>query len=206
MLTVHHLGVSQSDRVVWLLEELGLPYNLVWYDRTAERMAPPAYLALHPAAVAPVIQDGDLVLSESEAILPYVCHRHAGGRLTVAPEAVNYPDYLYWMALSNNLLGLFFARMAANDQSPPVLMQILQRRQDGYLAFLEQTLAKHDYLAGDAFTCADIMSLFLLRNPAVLAGRDAPHTQAWIARLTARPAFIKADAIAGPEATRPVEA
>lgn len=203
MLVVHHLGVSQSDRVVWLLEELGLPYDLVWHRRTAEGSAPPSFLALHPAATAPVIQDGDLVLSESEAILPYICHRHGGGRLTTPPEAPNYPDYLYWMALNNNLLGVFFAKAAKTPATPAVLTQILQRREDGYLRFTEQTLAKRDYLAGDEFTCADIMNLFLLRNPGTLGDREMPHTRAYVERLCQRPAYVKADAIAGVQATPP---
>ena len=203
MLTVHHLGVSQSDRVVWLLEELGIPYKLVWHRRTAEGVAPPSLLALHPAATAPIIEDGELVLSESEAILPFICHRYAGGRLTVAPDAPNYPDYLYWMALNNNLLGLFFAKRAANESTPPQLMQVIKRREDGYLKFLEQTLATRDYLAGDEFTCADILSIFMLRNPALYAGREATNTLAYVQRLTERPAYIRADAIAGPAANPP---
>jgi glutathione S-transferase len=206
VLTVHHLANSQSDRVVWLLEELGLPYRLVWYQRTAEGAAPASYLALHPAATAPVIEDGDRVLSESEAILPYICHRHAGGRLTVPPEAPNYPDYLYWMALSNNLLGIFFAKRTATEATPLPLMQIIHRREQGYLSFLEQTLEGQDYLAGDEFTCADIMSLFLLRNPRSLEGGDGANRLAWVDRLSRRPAYIKANAIAGPGATPPVDA
>src|ERR1700744_4508242 len=86
MITIYHLGVSQSDRVVWLMEELGLPYQLKWFDRDQDRLAPPEYVALHPAAMAPVIKDGDLVLAESVAIVQYIAHRHGGGRLTVPPD------------------------------------------------------------------------------------------------------------------------
>ena len=203
MITVHHLGVSQSERVVWLMEELGLPYELVWHRRTPDGGAPTSYLALHPAATAPIIKDGDLMLCESEAILPYICHRHAGGRLTVAASAPNYPDYLYWMALNNNLLGIFFAKRTSNESSPPVLMQILKRREDGYLRFAEQTLAQRPYLAGDEFTCADIMSFFFLRNPRTLGDRDLPYTRAYVERVNKRPAFVKADSIAGPAANPP---
>ena len=74
MIIIHHLGVSQSDRVVWLMEELGLPYQLKWYNRGEDRLAPSAYLALHPAATAPVIQDGDAVLTESAVVLEHICH------------------------------------------------------------------------------------------------------------------------------------
>ena len=204
MLIVHHLGVSQSDRVVWLMEELALPYKLVWHSRGPDGAAPASYLALHPAATAPIIEDGDLALSESAAILPYICNRHAGGRLTVAPDAPNYADYLYWMTLNNNILGLFIAEMVATEASPPMLMQVLKRRDDGYARFLEQTLAKHPYLAGDAFTCADIMSLYCIRSPRMLGKRDdLPNTRAYLDRIQQRPAFIKAEAIAGAAAAPP---
>src|SRR6185436_16999799 len=76
MITIHHLGVSQSDRVVWLMEELGLPYHLKWYKRGPDLLAPPEFLALHPAATAPIIEDGDMLLAESGAIVEYICHRH----------------------------------------------------------------------------------------------------------------------------------
>src|SRR5215475_10221658 len=97
VITLHHLGVSQSDRVVWLMEELGVPYRLRWYRRTETGLAPDAYLALHPAATAPVIEDDGKVLTESAVILEYICHRYAAGRLTVSPRQPNYTDYLYWM-------------------------------------------------------------------------------------------------------------
>src|SRR5215471_6940765 len=97
MITIHHLGVSQSDRIVWLMEELGLPYQLKWYRRGPDRLAPADFLALHPAATAPIIQDGDTVLAESGAIVEYICHRYAGARLPFRPEHPNYADSLYWI-------------------------------------------------------------------------------------------------------------
>jgi hypothetical protein len=102
MITIQHLGVSQSDRIVWLMEELGLPYELKWYKRGPDRLAPSEFLALHPAATAPIVEDCDTLLAESGAIVEYICHRHAGGRLTVRPEQPNYADYLYWMHFNNN--------------------------------------------------------------------------------------------------------
>jgi glutathione S-transferase len=85
MITIHHLGVSQSERIVWLMEELGLPYRLKWYDRMANRLAPPEFLKLHPTAMAPVIEDDGRVLVESAVTTEYLCHRYAGGRFTVRP-------------------------------------------------------------------------------------------------------------------------
>ena len=111
MITIHHLGMSQSDRIVWLMEELNLPYSLKWYDRK-DQLAPPEYLALHPASTAPVIDDDGRVLAESAVIVEYICHRYAGGALTVAPTQPNYAEYLYWMHFNNNVQGLFFAKLA----------------------------------------------------------------------------------------------
>lgn len=102
MLTVHHLGISQSERIVWLCEELSIPYQLVRYDRDpVTRLAPAEYKALHPFETAPVITDGTVVLSESGAIIEYIVARYGKGRLTVRPDAPNYADYLFWLHFAN---------------------------------------------------------------------------------------------------------
>ena len=142
MITIHHLGVSQSDRIVWLMEELNLPYKLKWYDRK-DGLAPPEYLALHPASTAPVIEDDDRVLTESAAILEYICHRYAGGKLTVGPTQPNYSDYLYWMHFNNNVQGLFFAKLAlggAPDAQAQGAGGFIKRREDEYFGYLDQRL------------------------------------------------------------------
>lgn len=204
MLKIHHLGVSQSDRVVWLMEELGLPYELVWHRRTAEGSMPASYAALHPAATAPVIQDGDRTLAESAVILEYICHTHAGGRMTLGPKDAAYYDYLYWMQLNNNVLGLFFAKLAQGSQPPTTLSAILKRREDGYARLLDQTLADRPFLCGDDLTCADIMVLYGLRSPRMLGGReDTPNVTAYVERLSRRPAYIRAMDLVGPQATPP---
>lgn len=211
MITIHHLGISQSDRVVWLMEELGLPYKLKWYNRKADRLAPDDFLALHPAATAPIIEDGERVLPESGAILEYICHKYAGGKLTVRPEQPNYADYLYWMHWHNNVLGLYFAKRALQAQQPlgPEAQRVdglVKRRERGYYTFLEQRLGKVPYLAGPDFTCADVMVMFDLSSLALFGGRtidDLPHTLAYVKRIGARPAYIKAMQIAGPKATPP---
>ena len=204
MLTIHHLGVSQSDRIVWLMEELGLPYKLVWHSRGPDNLAPASYMALHPAATAPVVQDGDKMLSESAAIVEYVCHTHAGGRLTVPPGHPRYFDYLYWMQLNNNILGLFFTRLALAGQTEGVLAQMVQRREDGYARFAEQALAESPFLAGDELSCADILGLYCLRSPRMLGARtDMPNTRAYLERIAQRPAYAKAEAIAGVTAVPP---
>ena len=105
MITVHHLGVSQSERIVWLCEELGLPYKLQRYDRDpTTRFALANYKALHPMGIAPVITDGALVLAESGAIVEYLIGRHGGGRLAVRADQANFTDYLYWFHFANGTM------------------------------------------------------------------------------------------------------
>jgi glutathione S-transferase len=142
VLIIHHLGVSQSDRVVWLMEELGLPYEMVWHRRGEDGLAPASYLALHPAATAPVVQDGDRILCESAAIVEHVCHKYAGGRLTVSPDQPNYYDYVYWMHFNNNILGLFFAKLALGDHPEGTVAEFVQRREDGYARLVDQNAGR----------------------------------------------------------------
>jgi len=210
MLTIHHLGVSQSDRVVWLMEELGLPYKLVWHDRGPDGLAPPEYLALHPAATAPVVEDGDLVLAESAVILEHVCHRHAGGRLTVGPERPEYEEYLYWMHFNNNVQGLFFAKLAMGARQDGAERErvagFIKRREDAYYRHLDRRLGESPYLAGPELTCADVMVAFNVTELPLFGGRtieDLPNVRAYVARLEQRPAYARAMGIAGPKAVRP---
>lgn len=210
MITIYHLGVSQSDRVVWLMEELGLPYRLEWFDRGPDRLAPAEYLALHPAATAPVIRDGDRVLTESAAILEYICQIHGEGRLSVGPSQPNYPDYLYWMHFNNNVQGMFFARRALQRAGlDPEGDTFIRRREGQFFGYLEQRLGQSEHLAGSAFTCADIMVAFNLTTLPRFGGRkldDLPNTLAYVERICARPAYVRAMAIAGPAAVAPPKA
>jgi len=208
LITIHHLGVSQSDRIVWLMEELGLPYKLKWYDRGADGLMPPEYLALHPAATAPVIEDGDLVLTESAAICEYVSQRYGKGRLSVAVDRPNYPDYLYFMHFNNNVQGMFFAKLAARaaqSEGGPVA-GVIKRREDGYYRYLDQQLGRNEYVAGPDFTCADVMVTFNLTSLSRFGGRtidDLPNVLSYVGRIVKRPAYVKAMQIAGPTAVRP---
>jgi len=210
LLVVHHLGVSQSDRIVWLMEELGLPYELRWYDRGADGLMPPEYARLHPASTAPVVEDDGRVLSESAAILEYVCHRYAGGKLTVSPAQPNYFDYVYWMHFNNNAQGLFFARLALGNASGPDAERVrgfIERRERGYYGHLEQRLGAVPYLAGFDLTCADVMVAFNLTELPLFGGRsvaDLPNVGAYVKRIEARPAYRRAMEIAGPNAKRPL--
>jgi glutathione S-transferase len=208
MITIYHLGVSQSDRIVWLMEELGLPYHLEWFDRGPDRLAPPEYLALHPAAMAPVIRDGERMLAESTAIVQYIAHQHGGGRLTVAPEADHYADYLYWLQFNNNALSGYFVKMAlaGSGHDGGIVGKLARRRTEGLFRQMNDHLAVHPYLAGDAFSLADLMCGFAVITMPKLGGLsidDLPHVQQYAQRLAHRPAWQKAMAIAGPQAKRP---
>jgi glutathione S-transferase len=212
MITIHHLGVSQSDRIVWLMEELDLPYELQWYDRGSDFLAPPEYRALHPAGTAPVITDGDLVMAESTAIVEYISQRYGEGKLSVGVSEPDYPHYLYWMQFNNNLQSALFTKLAAQSAgaepaTDSLIMTTTLRREEGIYRALEQRLEQSDYLGGPGFSCADIMSLFNLTSLAMLGARELddslPSTKAYVERVSARPAYQKAMAIAGPTASRP---
>jgi glutathione S-transferase len=209
MITIYHLGVSQSDRIVWLMEELGLPYRLEWFDRGPDRLAPPEYVALHPAAMAPVIRDGEQLLAESTAIVQYIAHRYGGGRLTVAPASPHYADYLYWLQFNNNALnGVFVQSALANSGHDGGLIgKVANRRTEGLYQHMNQHLANKTHLAGEEFTLADLMSGFaLITMPQLGMGRtldDLPNVQRYAHRLTQRAAWQKAMSIAGPQARRP---
>ena len=208
MITVYHLGRSQSDRIVWLMEELGLPYNLEWFDRGEDQLAPQAYRDLHPVGTSPIIRDGDTVLSESAAICEYVSQKYGNGALSVQPTDKHYADYLYWMQFNANVQSVFFAKISVGDSAEPSrALAMLQRREDAYYQFLDEQLGKYPFIAGDKLSCADIMAVFNLTTLALFGGRpvdDLANVQAYVARIQKRPAYIKAMAIAGPSATAPV--
>ena len=212
MITIYHLGASQSDRIVWLMEELNLPYKLEWFDRGADMLAPAEYRALHPVGTSPIIRDGDRVMAESAAIVEYISQRYGQAKLSIAPSDDNYPDYLYWMQFNNNLQQLFFSKLAMGNAAATegggaeIVKNMTKRREDAYYHYLNDRLATSVYLAGNAFSCADIMVMFNLTALPLFGGRaidDLEHVKAYVERIAQRPAYIKAMAIAGPAASRP---
>lgn len=207
MLIVHHLGRSQSERVVWACEELGLPYELKIYKRQPTGAAPPEYKALHPFGSAPVIQDGDVVMGESGAIVEYLCRKHAKGKLAVEPSAKNFADYLYWFHFAN---GTFVpgGMMAMSAPTPipgfdPAERERMRRhRYDRSFDMVETRLGAMPYLAGDEFTAADIMMFYPLTRMRTTIPRDvsnSPNTLAYFQRIAARPAFQRAMQKGDPE-------
>jgi glutathione S-transferase len=206
MLTVHHLEISQSDRIVWLCEELGLDYELKIYRRQpGNRAAPDEYKAASPTGTAPYITDGDVVLGESGAIVDYLITRHGNGRLRPGPDHPDYVDYLYWFHYANGSLmptGFFDVIGARQGRiAPDKPGGGLYLRGDRAFASVNARLAKVPYLAGSEFTAADIMSLFPLTTMRTLSGRDITgldHLKAYLKRISERPALQRAMAKGDP--------
>lgn len=200
MLTIHHLGKSQSERIAWLCEELGVEYTLVHHARDAVTMlSPPALKALHPLGAAPVITDGDLVLAESGAIVEYIIHKHGGGRLALGPDHPDYAAYLYWFHYANGglqpVMGRNMILRRLNLPADNPVGAAMRERLDRALKHVEARLAEAPFLAGNEFTAADIMSVFSLStmryfNPVDLSPH--PAIRAYLARIAARPAYQRA--------------
>ncbi len=198
MLTVHHLGISQSDRILWLCEELGIPYEMVKYDRDpTTRLAPAAYKALHPSGTAPVITDGDLTLGESGAIVDYIVAKYGDGRLTLKPSDPDFANYLYWYHSANgSLMPHVMMKMGGGPMA-----EAIGGRVDRGLKALNDRLATATWLAGEQFTVADIMTAFPLTTARLFVPMDLspyPNILAYLQRIGARPAFQRAMAKGDP--------
>ncbi|WP_341895938.1 glutathione S-transferase family protein [Ferrovibrio terrae] len=199
MLTVHHLGVSQSERIVWLCEELGIPYELKLYQRLPTKQAPPEYNALHPMGLAPVITDDDLVLAESGAVVDYILGTYGNGRLRPGPADAGFADYLYWFHFANGsfqpavMRVLITQRLGAAPDHPAAAIGV--KRLGMMLAMLDARLKDNTWLAGAAFTAADIMPVFTLTTMRHYAPYDLtpyPNILSYLQRVAARPAYQRA--------------
>jgi glutathione S-transferase len=212
MLVVHHLGISQSDRIVWLCEELGIPYELVHYQRdSVTRLAPPEYRALHPFGTAPVINDGDLVLGESGAIIEYIIAKYGDGRLAVSVDQPKFAEYLFWFHFANgSVMPSSMIDLVINmvgESAPPGVASALRQRSERAFAMIESRLADVPYLVGDEFTAADIIMLFPLSTMREFSPRDMtpyPNIRAYLQRIAARPAYRRAMAKADPGYSPPM--
>lgn len=207
MLTIYHLETSRSERVVWLMEELGLAYTLQVFPREPTGAAPEALRAIHPLGKAPVIRDGDTVLAESGAIVDYIVHRHGGGRLAVRPDAPSYARYLYWLhfaeasLMSLLLIALVLSRVA-EARASPVTARIGERMKQ-MLNFVDSALGDGPWFAGAEFTAADVMMVFPFTTMRHFLAYDlAPYAAigAYLQRIEARPAYRRAMGRAAPRA------
>ena len=200
MLTIHHLGKSQSERIIWLCEELGLPYALKHYKRDPVTMlSPPELKTLHPLGAAPVITDGELVLAESGAIMEYIIAKHGNGRLALGLAHPNFAPYLYWLHFANANLqpimgrNMILRRLKLPENDPTLLA--MQGRLERALDLLETRLRDAFYLAGDEFTAADIMMVFTLTTMRIFVPLDLGpyvHIKAYLHRIGERAAYQRA--------------
>ncbi len=217
MITVHHLNDSRSQRVLWLLEELGLPYEIKHYQRDRKTMlAPPELRAVHPLGKSPVVTDGKITVAESGAIVEYLVDRE-GGALRPAAGTPEFLRYRYWLhfaegsAMPPLLLKLvfdkvasapmpFFAKPIARGIAAKVLASFVTPNLERQLDFMESELAQRPWFAGKEFTAADIQMSFAIEAAAQRAGLDAsrPKLMDWLKRIHARPAYRTALERGGP--------
>jgi glutathione S-transferase len=204
MLTVHHLNNSRSLRIVWLCEELGLDYKLVRHQRNPETQRSPDSLnQIHPLGKAPTIEHGGQIIVETDAIIEYICHKLAAGRLSHGPNSPEYGEYLQWLAFSEGTLmpGLVFDLIYAwtGDGNATLKgfydVEIAKNHQ-----YLEDTLTNREYILKSGFSAADV-NLGWTLEMSECRGRLKPHArlQAYLARLRARAGYKHAIERGGPQ-------
>ena len=205
MITVHHLENSRSQRILWMLEELGLPYEIRRYERDRKTMlAPPELRRVHPLGKSPVIDDDGLVIAETGAIVEYLVEK-ADGRLGAPAHRDAALRYRFWLHYAEGsmmpplVLKLILGRIPLLGKSS---QKRIQPMIDNHLNYVEAELATRPWFAGDAMTAADIMMSFPLEAARSRAGLDAsrPATLAWLAKIHARPAYRTALEKGGPYA------
>lgn len=203
MITVHHLNNSRSQRILWLLEELGLDYRIEYYQRDPlTRLAPPSLKAVHPLGKSPVISDGDLVVAESGAIIEYIVRKYGDGRLLPSLESPAYVKYLQWMHFAEGsamlplLLALYVGRLG--DAGAPLRPRITSEI-DNHLSYLDAELGLADYLLGPELTAADIQVSFVVEvaDARNLLDRYA-NLSRYAERIHSRPAYQRALERGGP--------
>ncbi|HEX7933013.1 MAG TPA: glutathione S-transferase [Paraburkholderia sp.] len=212
MLTVHHLNNSRSQRVLWLLEELGVPYEIMRYQRDPKTMlAPPELRAVHPLGKSPVITDDGLTIAESGAIIEYLVGQYGHGRFAPAPGTPERLRYTYWLhyaegsAMPPLLLKLVALRIASAPMpffAKPIARKIAATLQSSFidpqlklhLGYIESELSKSAWFAGDEFTAADVQMSFPLEAATARGGMDGqlPAVTAFLQRIHARPAYKRA--------------
>ncbi len=218
MIIVHHLNNSRSQRVLWLLEELGVPYEIQKYERDAKTMlAPPALLKVHPLGKSPVITEDGVTVAESGAIIEYLLEKHGGGRLMPPAGTPERLRFTYWLhfaegsAMSPLLMKLvfdrietspmpFFVKPIARGISGKVKQALIEPNLKRQLDYMESELAKSEWFAGNDFSAADIQMSFPVEAAAQRAGLDTsrPKLMTYLKKIHARPAYRKALERGGP--------
>jgi glutathione S-transferase len=203
MIEVHHLNASRSRRITWLMEELGLDYELVPYQRDATtNLAPPELKAIHPLGKAPVIRDGNEVIHESGAIVEYLIRRYGNGRLAPAPGTADYNRYMQFLhyaegsAMLPLMLNLYVNRLG--EGGAPLRPRIQSETQN-HLGYLDGEIANREYFVGNSLTGADVQLSFVVQVGIAFNGRDAfPNLTKFVDRIEARPAYRRAMSKGGP--------
>jgi len=202
MITVHHLNDSRSQRILWLLEELGVPYELKRYQRDAKtNLAPPELKAINPLGKSPVIQDGPHTLIESGAIVDYLIRRHGHGALQPDPATATYDEYVQWLHFAEGsailplMLNLYVGRLG--EAGAPLHPRI-ESELKNYLGYLDNALSLTPYLVGEELTGADVQMSFI-GEFAKAQGKLEPYPNltAWVERFQARAAYKKAVEVGG---------
>jgi len=202
MIEVHHLNASRSRRVTWLLEELGVDYQLVLYKRDAStNLAPPELKKVHPLGKAPVIRDNGAVIFESGAIIEYLVRQYGKGRFAPAMGTPDYNRYMQFLhyaegsAMLPLMLRLYVGRLG--DAGAPLQPRI-QSEMQNHLGFLNDELAGREYFVGNDLTGADVQLSFVAQVAVTFGGREAyPNLTRFVDRIEARPAYKKAIAKGG---------
>ena len=199
MLTVHHLGISQSERVVWLCEELGLDYEFKRYDRRADnRMAPDELKALHPAGMAPVIEDDGLVLAESGAICEYIDRKYGNAKHCLGPDHPDFAAHLFWFHfanatfMTNGMMQLMLSMAQAQNDMPG---QFVADRTMKAWTMVEERLGEAEFFGGSQLTLADILMVYALTTGRMMRQTplgDRPNTRAYLQRIGEREAYRRA--------------
>lgn len=193
MNVVHHLDDSRSQRILWLLEELGLPYDIVQHRRDpTTRLAPAALKQVHPLGKSPVIEDDGHVVAESGAIIDYVLRHHGDGRLQPAPSSPSYDEYVHWMhyAEGSAMPALIIRLNVARVGEAAAAVPRLDAEVGLHLSYMDGRLDGRSYLLGDELTAADIQLSFVGELAAARFGiSDYPNVAAWVARFQARAAY-----------------
>jgi glutathione S-transferase len=212
VIVVHHLNNSRSQRILWLLEELGATYRVEKYQRdTTTNLAPPELRKVHPLGKSPVIEDGDLVLAESGAIIEYLLERHGNGSLAPPRDTREHVRYLHWLHFAEGTIMLHLvARLYLGRVGDAA--KAMQSRVDGMIGneldLVEAELAQGGHMAGTAFSAADVQMMFPLEFAAFagLVGTRYARLSDYIGRMQARPAYRRALAKGGAYAFDPTSA